>query len=298
MRLFGLLTILLALVSAPALAQKKEIVELQRDMALLQDQMKQLEKNLDDKLSQLTKLIQQAVDTAGKSNEGVTALQNSLGTSLREQSKTVASGVVGVSTKVDQVSEEVRGMREAIAETNARLAKLDQKIVDLDSTVRTINNPPKPPGPDGSTPPDGNSPPAGMSAETLYKNALADMNSGKLELALMEFQDYVKYFSSTELAPNAQFYIGEIHRRNNDPDAAMAAYDQVLEKYQENNKSADAQYMKARMLLQTGKRTAAADEFRELIKKYPASEQAAKAKDQLKALGIAPPSASRTPRKR
>ncbi len=42
------------------------------------------------------------------------------------------------------------------------------------------------------------------------------MDGGNSDLALTEFQDYLNYYRSTDLAPNAQFNIGQIHytRRN------------------------------------------------------------------------------------
>jgi TolA-binding protein len=273
-------------------AQKRDaIVEVQRDVALLQDSVK----TLDGKVTQLAATLQQVLDAANKGNAAAAAIQASLGDAIREQFKQVATGVVTMNSKVDQMAEEFRGLREAVAASNSRLARLEAKLVDLDTAVRTINAPPKPPESDRPA-----GPPPGVSADQLYKNALADLTSGKLDLALQQFTDYVRYFGTTELAPSAQFNIGEVHRRNNDPEKAIEAYDQVLEAYPENEKTDDAHYSKARMLLAIGKRTDAAEEFRTLIRKYPNSELAAKAKDQLKALGVAAPAgaAARTPKKK
>jgi TolA-binding protein len=75
----------------------------------------------------------------------------------------------------------------------------------------------------------------------------------------------------------------------------------VLEQYSDNSKTGDAQYMKGRTLLQLGKRDAAAKEFRDVYAKYPDSEVAAAAKDQLKQLGLsvgAPAARRRTAKSR
>jgi len=48
------------------------------------------------------------------------------------------------------------------------------------------------------------------SADTLYSNGLRDITSGKYDLARQEFQDYLKHYGDTDLASNAQFYLGEI----------------------------------------------------------------------------------------
>ena len=48
------------------------------------------------------------------------------------------------------------------------------------------------------------------SADLLYSNGLRDLNGRKYDLATQEFQDYLKYYPDTDLASNAQFYLGEI----------------------------------------------------------------------------------------
>ena len=101
-------------------------------------------------------------------------------------------------------------------------------------------------------------PPPGMSAKSLYESALRDRSGGNLDLALQGFQEYLRYYGNTELAPNAQFYIGQIHYDKNEFGPALQAFDAVLEKYPENNKTADATYMKGMALLKSGQRNEAA----------------------------------------
>jgi tol-pal system protein YbgF len=117
---------------------------------------------------------------------------------------------------------------------------------------------------------------------------MKDRSGGNLDLAMRGFDEYLKYFADTELAPNAQFYIGQIHYDKNDFPQAIAAFDMVLERYPENNKTPDAMYMKGMALLKSTQRTQAAKEFLALIQKYPNAEVSAKARQQRKALGMSP----------
>ncbi len=279
-------TVFLFLLLTPlaAFAQKKEMVELQRDVALLQDQMRTLQRSQDEKLAQLTLLIQQALDASNKANTSMAVLQNSLSERIGEQAKSMMGPVSGVGTKVDQMADEFRSVRESVADLAARMGKLDAKLTDINSAISTLRNPPAapPPGPGGSA---SAAPPPGTSAEATYQNAYRDMVGGQMDLALQEFTDYLRYFGNTEYAPNAQFYVGDIYMRKGDAENAIAAFDAVLERYPENTKTADARYMKGRALVQAGKPTAAAQEFREIIKRYPDKDVATKAKSQLKALG-------------
>ena len=143
-------------------------------------------------------------------------------------------------------------------------------------------------------------PPIG--ASDLYANASRDRSSGKLDLALQEFNDYLKYYGNTDLAPNAQFYVGMIHYSQSDFETAAQDFDMVLEKYSKNPKTEDALYYKGMSLLRMpGHKTQAGDEFKELIKEFPNTDRAKEACTQLTTLGYntcrfpagAPPSAAK-----
>ncbi|MEJ7605912.1 MAG: tetratricopeptide repeat protein [Bryobacteraceae bacterium] len=124
---------------------------------------------------------------------------------------------------------------------------------------------------------------------------MRDRSGGNFELAIQGFQEYLKYFSTTELAPNAQFYIGQVHFDKNDYSNALQAFDLVLERFPENNKTADAMYMKGMTLLKAGQRNEAGKEFLNVIQKYPNAEVTAKARSQRKALGLNIPGAQAPP---
>ena len=85
-----------------------------------------------------------------------------------------------------------------------------------------------------------------------------------------------------------------------DMDSAVRAFDLVLEKYPDNNKTPDAMYMKGMALLKMEQRNAAVQEFREVIKSFPRTDLADKSRERLKALGVSasPPAAKSTPKKR
>ena len=137
-----------------------------------------------------------------------------------------------------------------------------------------------------------------MPAESLYANAMRDKDSGSYDVALQEFTDYLRYYGNTETAPNAQYYIGEIYYNRKDYDNALKAFDMVLERYSDNNKTPDATYMKGLTLVRLGQRTEAGEEFRQVIRRWPNSNVGAKARVQLRDLGLsASPAKGATRRK-
>jgi tol-pal system protein YbgF len=286
-----------ALLICPSLtfAASKEIVELQRDLALLQDQVRSLQRSQDEKFSAIQVLVQQALDSANKTSTSVALLQNNLQQSFKDQQKSVVDPVVGVGAKLDQMTTDVSALREAVADISSQMGKLQQQMIDIGNAVRTIQAPAAAPpqGPAGMAPgsgagfgpPTANTVPP-VPAGTLYQNANRDRNGGNADLALQEFSDYLKYYGNTDLAPNAQFYVAEIHYQQNKLDDALQEFDMVLEKYPDNNKTPDALYMNGATLVKMGKRTQGKQEFCELVKRFPSNDLASKARSQVKALGL------------
>ena len=297
MKAVGITCLLLAAMPV-SFAASKEIIELQRDVAQLQDQVRNLQKTLD----QLTVLVQQTYNEGDKTNTAMAVMQSNLNDAIKRQQESVTTPVVNLGTKFDAMSEDFRNLRETVNDLSARMGKLDSKVTDLGNMINVLRTPPAapPPGPTGAPGTPGATTPGGMAAATqgpaapppdlksgtLYSNAYRDYLGGNYDLALQEFSDYIKYFNDTEFAPNSQFYIGNIYYKKQDYPNALQAFDAVLEHYSENPKTADAHLWKGRTLLAMSKRDAAAKEFREIVSKYPTSDAAPQAKTELRNLGL------------
>lgn len=284
------LALSVVLISPLAFAQKRELVELQRDVATLQDQVRSLERSFNEKVGGLTTLLQQSIDAIQKLNTTVAVLD----ASLRDREKNLAAPVTTVGSKVDQMSSEFQAVRVSIEDMTARLGRLERSLVDLSNTIKVIQAPPAPPSAAG--------PPQGLSAEDLYANALRDKAAGNFDMAIAEFNDYLKFYGDTESAPNAQYYIGEIAFTRKDYETALEAFNLVLERFPEerNTKILDAIFMKGRTLVEMGQPGKAAEEFRAVINRSPRSDLAAKSKEQLAALKLPvnPPTTKRKAKSR
>jgi tol-pal system protein YbgF len=166
--------------------------------------------------------------------------------------------------------------------------RLQVQLTDINNAIKVIQQPPVAP-PSQSGQPSGASasdtPP--MPAETMYNAARQDYVGGKYDLAVQEFSDYLKYYGNTGYAPNAQFYIAMIHFAQGNYETAVKEFDMVLEKYPDNNKTADSLLYKGRALVKMpGHKTEGANEFMEVIKRYPKSDQSTQACTERKALGL------------
>src|SRR6266550_1373969 len=217
----------------PAAAVAREIIELQRDVTSLLQGQKDIATQVTQDHTVMRTLIEQSNDTVGKLNGTMSGLQKSV------QDVQANSGA-----RLDTMSTQVQGLSDNLEEIKSRLGKLNQQLVDLQNSVRSLDGKisgaaaPAPatgtPTPTTSTvaPPNSSAVPSGApSADTLYSNGLRDITSGKYDLARSEFQDYLKYYGDTDLASNAQFYLGEIAYSQKNYDLAVAEYEKVLNNY-------------------------------------------------------------------
>src|SRR5207245_3342164 len=224
----------------PAAAVPSEIIELQRDVTSLLQGQKDIATQVTQDHTVMRTLIEQSNDTVGKLNGTMSGLQKSV------QDVQANSGA-----RLDTMSTQVQGLSDNLEEIKSRLGKLNQQLVDLQNSVQSldakISGGASAPSSGTATPTAGAVSPSGSSAvpsgpapsaNTLYDNGLRDIQTGKYDLARSEFQDYLKYYAETELASNAQFYLGEIYYKQKQYGEAVAAYDKVLTNYPKSFKLA------------------------------------------------------------
>jgi len=277
----------------PAEAVAREIIELQRDVTSLLQGQKDIATQVTQDHTVMRTLIEQSNDTVGKLNGTMSGLQKSV------QDVQANSGA-----RLDTMSTQVQGLSDNLEEIKSRLGKLNQQLVDLQGTIQNIDS--KISGgavaPGGTVPtsaPTGSSlqptgsPTASSSgspapnADTLYSNGLRDITSGKYDLARSEFQDYLKYYGDTDLASNAQFYLGEIAYSQRQYSQAVAEYEKVLTNYPKSFKLAPARLKKGMALIELGQKSSGVKELREVVKRYPGTEEERRARARLKELGVA-----------
>jgi TolA-binding protein len=289
----------------PAPAASREIQELQRDVGLLQEQVKSLQASQNEKLAALTAMVQQAIDNANKASTGVAVIQSNFGQNTKDLESKVVTPVVTLGTRLDQMSDNFRMLQNSVTDLTSIVNKLQAQLTDVSNAIKVLQAPPAPPpsavpgAPPSGAPGQASADTPTVSASDLYANALRDRTSGKLDLAAQEFSDYLKWYGNTELAANAQFYIAYIDYSNAHYEDAVKEFDLVLEKYpSDNNKIPDALYYKGMSLTRLGHRTQGADEFKKLLKEFPNNDYSRQACSQLTSMGLRCSSTAAAPRKR
>jgi tol-pal system protein YbgF len=297
MRIRGIITAFLLLTPATSFAASKEIQELQRDVSLVQEDVRQLQRSFDQQIATLRTLVQQAVDNSRSNSTSVGVLSQTLPDQIKREVSASLGPVVGLNTKLDQVTAQVQTLADAVQALNSSMQQLHTQLADLKNVVAAIQAPAPAPPPTDSNSPSATGPSASsvppVPAEVLYQNARRDMDGGKPDLALAEFRDFIKYYPTSDLAANCQFYIGTIHYSRNKFEDAVKDFDAVLERYPKGSKTADAFYYKGVSLLKMGRSRDARKEFATVIQQFPRTEAADKARAQMRQLGFNAPAKGR-----
>ena len=133
----------------------------------------------------------------------------------------------------------------------------------------------------GATP----APVSGASAQAAYDAGMAALRSGNYDKAVATFREVVTNYPTGDLAPNAQFWMGESYYTKGDLESAITAYRKVLGDWPNARKAPDAM-VKLGFSLSDLKRTSEArSTLEEVLRKYPGTPAAQLAADRLKRLG-------------
>src|SRR4030095_2830678 len=137
-----------------------------------------------------------------------------------------------VSTSSGDVATQVTSMGERITATNERMERLSEQFAQLKKLIEDI---PKAPTFREITP--GN-------AEQLFAAAYSDYSRGNFPLALSEFRQYVETYPGSELADNAQYWIGEILYAQKKLPEAVAEFEKVKAVNPSGDKTASALFQR------------------------------------------------------
>jgi tol-pal system protein YbgF len=275
----------------PAGAVSKEMIELQQQVQQLMQSQRDMRSAMDTNQATLKTLVQQSLESINQLNNQMGVLQ-----------KTVQESTANSGARIDTMTTQTQGLSDNMQDVQARVGKLSQQMNDIQGLLQSIDG--KVSGSGGATAAPsaggGNGPapapaPAPISSDTLYQNGLRDFTGGNYDLSKQEFSDYLKNFPTNALAGNAQFYLGEISYAQDNFQDAVTQYDMVLYSYPKSYKLAAALLKKGQAEIKLGQKASGTRDLREVIRRFPGTDEARQAQAKLKELGAVP--ASRPPAK-
>jgi TolA-binding protein len=269
-RAIGVLLGLTILVGAasPAAAANKEHQQLMADLRMLQEQ---------------SQILQNLIGS-------ITETLKAVNTRLDQQAETTRKAFADQKLVIDNLTNDVRVIREKLDDNNVRIGSLTQEV---DSLRQSMQNTPRPtsgtdadPSAGGANPgaPAAGGPPVpvvGVSPTKLFDSAMSDYYSGLYDLAISGFSDYIKSFPKSDLADDAQVNICMAYLQDGKNDKAVEACDLAIRTYPTGDKIPDAYYRKGLALKNLRDVNGARDAWDHVVKAFPDSDAGRLAKQGL-----------------
>lgn len=150
------------------------------------------------------------------------------------------------------------------------------------AAVRTV----PPPGqtPEPTPTPQNNADPVPAEAQALYDQGYTRYHEGRFIDAESTFRRFLQSYSNTDLADNAQYWIGESRYARKDFQGALSAFRETVQRFPDGNKVPDAMIKAGQCFEELGDRSAARDTYREVMERFPNSVAAVAAAEYLEEL--------------
>jgi tol-pal system protein YbgF len=146
---------------------------------------------------------------------------------------------------------ELRGLTEALQhEAEGAATRQRDQYLDLDQRLQSLERrtrgeapavvPVVPPAAGAQPPVTGALPVPGGDDRANYQAALELLKQGRYPQAESAFTQFMADFPDSDLADNAQYWLGETHYVNREFEQALAAFQVVLERFPNSRKTPDA----------------------------------------------------------
>lgn len=126
---------------------------------------------------------------------------------------------------------------------------------------------------------------AQVTAEYQAAYALLSPQQKRYAEAAKAFEAFLQKYPDDELAPNAQYWLGEAHYVSQNNPAAQQAFEVVVSRYPDSNKAPGALFKIGRLQQAGGDAAAARSSYQRVLDDYPDSPAAGLARQRLDQLG-------------
>ncbi|HEY7238817.1 MAG TPA: tol-pal system protein YbgF [Burkholderiales bacterium] len=261
---------LFTLLSAvPCHAQLFSDSEARRRVDVLQQQLAEQNRLIEERMSKVEKAVAGASDRSAMLDlsSQIEALRNDIA-KMRGQLE-VATNQIEVADK---------RQKDLYLDIDTRIRKLEQANEQQAAAAAAA-------AAAGTQGQPGGSPAESQQAGEMraYQAALDQFKLGNYPLAVSAMQGFLVTYPNSTLAPNAQYWIGMAHSGQRDYKNAIAAQRKLLASWPESEKAPDAPLSIASSQETMGDRKNAQKTLEEVIQRYPKSSAAQSAKQRLAA---------------
>lgn len=123
--------------------------------------------------------------------------------------------------------------------------------------------------------------PSPPTPESVYNEAFNTLQAGNNRAAREQFKKFLNSYKTSELADNAQFWIGESYYREKKFEEAILSFEDLIKNYPKSAKIPEAYYKQALSFSAINDSVAAKTKLEMLLNEYPENELAQRAKQKL-----------------
>ncbi len=268
----------IAVLAPQAAGQKRELLQLQREVSLLQETLRVRDQAMVERLVGLEALLSQTSDKLDRLSAGQAVIEHNLST----LDGRLSAPTMATSAKLDALATQVSGLRAVIEEILPAIDRLSGDARDIKTHLSQL------PPPSGDLTGDG-SETAINASEAIFEGGLQDYMRGNIENARGQFMDYLALYPNNQRAGEAQYYLAETYYSAAEYDEAVRQFDQVYKRYPLSPMAPDALYKQGMAYMKLRKRDAAQQAFEDVIKRFPDKPVAQHARAELNGLLNAKP---------
>ena len=239
-------------------ASRGDVQMVQGEVALLRAEMSRRDSARAAQLGEVIRMQQGMMDSLGVTRRAVAQLKGDLAPDLYN------------------IQQQLVQLQELTGQSQQRLTELRTRLEARGAEIESAPAPGDTAAPVGGT--------TSASADQMYEASLAQLRRGSLSTARLGLREMLRTHPSSERAPDALYFIGQSYASEN-PDSAAAYYGQVAEKYPQSPRAASAVYNLGLLAERRKDLARAREAFQRVVQSYPQSDEAALARDRLKALG-------------
>ena len=211
----------------------------------------------------------------------VLVLQQQMMDSLAATRRSLNEMKGGMSNDMLAVQQQLLQLQELTGQSQRRLTELRSQ---LEARGESTGGTPLSAAP-GVPPDSGGAPPAASaSAQQMYDASLSQLRRGSAATGRAGLRERLQAYPKSELVPDALYFVGQSFSSEN-PDSAAAYYRKVVKEYPTSSRAPAALYGLGLLAERHGDKAGARDAYNQLLKSYPKSDEAALARDRLKAIG-------------
>jgi tol-pal system protein YbgF len=235
---------------------KGDVQRVQDDIALFKAETARRDSARAAQLTELIRVQQRIMDSLTNSRRAVGQLRGDL-----------ASDLYNIQQQLVQLQELTGQSQQRLSELRTQLEARGEQLATTapGDTAR--------PGPSSAA-----------SADQMYEASLAQLRRGSTSTARLGLRELLRVHPNSDRAGDALYFIGQSFAAEN-PDSAAAYYEQVVQKHPTSSRAGSALYNLGLLAERRKDTRRARDAYQRVVQRYPQSDEAALARDRLRALG-------------